>query len=664
MAKSEQPTRIIPSVTMLRGAVLGLVAVMLGLTMLLVWPSLTRRFRPADSNAPHAQVSNEDSPSGLLSIPTDTPSPTQLIPTPSLTLTPALVEPQESFSEGVEGAAFLSIQENGFAHLFAFLPQQLSLLRLTMGDWDDITPAVSPDGKRLAFASNRSGNYDLYVMSLEDGSIFQFTETKDYEASPSWSPDGQWLAYEAYLPDDKGGNLEVLIRPLDQTQAPIRLTNDPAADFSPSWSPRGRQIAYVSSSSGDLGIWLADLDKTEDRNIDLSRESGTDETHPQWSPDGSKIVWTSRTANGIETLYILDATKPNDRAVALASGTWSAWDGGGLNLLTSYVTPNQTYLTGYSVADRKMLFPLIALSGELQGISWGRGFLTGILVNDFSASAQLTLPPLWLPRRQEGEGDLQARVSIVPLDGVRAPLPMLQDLADDSFNALRFRVAETAGWDFLSILENAYVPLTSPLEPGYSDDWLYTGRAIQINTAPLHAGWIAIVKEEYGPEVYWRVYIRARYQDGSQGEPLHDFPFDLDARHSGDPRAYEGGGLRAKEFLPGYWIDFTQLAGAYGWERLASLSTWRIAFSGVRFQEYHLTQGLDWFSAMLEVYPRIALNTPTRVLSPTPTATPTDTPTTTPTFTRTPYLSKTPTTTSTRRPTSTPAPHPTNPPRD
>jgi len=84
----------------------------------------------------------------------------------------------------------------------------------------------------------------------------------------------------------------------------------------------------------------------------------------------------------------------------------------------------------------------------------------------------------------------------------------------------------------------------------------------------------------------------------------------------------------------------------------------------LRFNEFYLPQGLDWFVAMLEVYPRVALNTSTPVLSPTPSATPTNTPTLTPTNTRTPYMSPTPTVTNTRRPTSPATAAPTKKPRD
>jgi TolB protein len=168
----------------------------------------------------------------------------------------------------------------------------------------------------------------------------------------------------------------------------------------------------------------------------------------------------------------------------------------------------------------------------------------------------------------------------------------------------------------------------------------------------MNAGWLAVVKEDFGPQTYWRIYLRARSQDGSQGEPLHEPPWNLTARFSGDARAYEQGGALAETVPSGYWLDFTELAAAYGWERLPALSSWRSAYSATRFNEFVLADGHDWLSAMLEVYPHEAIDTPTPIPPPTETPTATLRPTRTPIYTRTPLPSRTPK--PTRTPSSTP----------
>jgi TolB protein len=229
----------------------------------------------------------------------------------------------------------------------------------------------------------------------------------------------------------------------------------------------------------------------------------------------------------------------------------------------------------------------------------------------------------------------------------------LHDLVDEAFVALRERVTQEAGWDALASLESAFVPITTSLDPGFEADWLYTGRAFAINSLMTNAGWMVATREDIGAQTYWRLYLRTQLQDGSQGEPLHDTPWDLSARYNLDPRVYEQGG-KYGEVPPGYWMDVTSLARQYGWQRLPALPNWRTFYRGARFTEFALTGGLDFYSAMLQLYPPDILITPTRVLAPTLTPTRTATATPTPRPTRTPRPTVTPT--STRTPSLTPTP--------
>ena len=98
----------------------------------------------------------------------------------------------------------------------------------------------------------------------------------------------------------------------------------------------------------------------------------------------------------------------------------------------------------------------------------------------------------------------------------------------------------------------------------------------------------------------------------------------------------------------GYWVDFSQLAGYYGWERLPALTTWRSAMQTARYNEFILSDGLDWNAAMKEIYPPQAVYTPTPVLPPVHTPTRTPWPTLTPTPTRTPWPTRTPSPTPSR----------------
>ncbi|HET9906384.1 MAG TPA: hypothetical protein VFQ23_07075, partial [Anaerolineales bacterium] len=529
--------------------------------------------------------------------------------------------------------------------------------RLTSGDWDDTTPSPSPDGKKIAFTSNRNGFWDIYLLDLSTGDVTQLTNTPEYEGAPTWSPDSSFLAFEAYLDE----NLEILVGPAENPlDGAVRLTTAPTSDHSPSWAPGGRQIAFISNGE----VILADLDRTDSgRFQNLSNTTNASESHPVWSPDGQRLAWASSSQNiGRSGIYIWDRGR-NLPATWIGEGDWPAWNTEGSQIISTLAAPNSTYLTIYST-DGKLLQPLIPFPTTLRGLMWANLVMTESLPGRFQQAAEFTPAPLWAANGEPVSEGASGRWSLVNLQGVQAPYPQMHDLADEAFDALRQRVQQEVGWDALASLENAFVPITTVLDPGFQEDWLFTGRAFAINSLMTNAGWMAAVREDFGSQTYWRLYLRAQLQDGSLGEPLRDAPWDLSARYNLDPKVYEQGGTYS-EVPAGYWVDVTALASQYGWERVPALPNWRTFYRGARFTEFTLTGGLDWYSAMLELYPPDVLLTPTRVLPPTTTPTRTPLPTWTPLPTRTPRPTWTPSPTRsptvTVTPSGTPPPSPTPP---
>jgi TolB protein len=597
---------------------------------------------------------------------TPTPAPVNAISTPSATNTPAVIQ-----YKGDGHLVFISIEENGYAHIFAYHPTDLPFTRITTGSWNDTDPALSPDRTQIAFASNRSGFWDLYVMNLQNGAVKQITNSPEYDSAPSWSPDGKWLVFETYTND----NLEISIVSVeDPAQALVSLTNDPASDYAPVWAPDGRHVAFISTRSGNSDVWLANLDLTgEDRYQNLSNTPFASEDHPVWNYDGSQLLWSSISQTvGFSGLYVWNANEPSRPAHWIGDGIWGVWDETADKIIAVTSSPNQQYITSYDAKGTLLLSPT-PLNGMVRGLTWGLVDLPSPFPASFAQAAVDAPPQLWSPAITPAPDVPNQRWYVVPIGNVQAPYPQLHDLVDESFNALRNRVVLETGWDAFASLENAFVPLTTKLEPGLEEDWLYTGRAFQINTLMADAGWLVALREDIGAQTYWRIYIRCYRQDGSLGEPIHNAPWNLSARYELDPRKYEQGGEYA--LVPaGYWADITALANAYGWERLPALPNWRTYYAGTRFTEFALTGGLDWYSAMRELYPPEALITPTRILPPTitPSRTPTLTPTPkytrtprptgSPTITPTPTASRTPTETYT--PTTTRTPQPTQTPTD
>lgn len=584
------------------------------------------------------------------------PAALALSPTPSLTLTPspsltitATVTPAPTFTPtplpGDATQTFaLALGDNGYNHLFIYAPAKLPLTRITNGEWNDIAPAFSPDGRKLVFASDRNEYWDLYLLDLETAQTERLTDTPEFDGNPSWSPDSQWIVYETYTDDQ----LDIFILSTVNQGQILRLTDDPGLDQTPAWSPLGRQVAFVSNRAGSNDIWIANLDNPDEgRFVNITDSPTLSETHPVWSPDGTRLAWATQAEGEPESIYVWDSARPQQPARRVGPGNWPAWSESGNEIAARLSEPNQDYLTAYTL-EGLLLLPPTPL-GSIHGLDWRIKRVT-ILPVIFQKQAFLTPTSLWQFNLQLITDIPNQRAGVVPLRDVQAPHALLHDAVDESFDALRERLIRDAGWDVLASLENAYTPLTSSLDPGRGQDWLFTGRAFALNPVTARAGWMLTLREEINGQTYWRVYLRAVAQDGSVGQPLRDLPWDLNARYSLNPRAYDQGGAYAESIPSGYWIDFTNLARQFGWQRQPALPNWRSFFKGARFNEFVLTGGLDWRSAMLQLYPPDVFVTPTIVIPPTKTLT------ITPTGYR--YKSPTPTITDTptMRPTFTPAP--------
>jgi len=179
-------------------------------------------------------------------------------------------------------------------------------------------------------------------------------------------------------------------------------------------------------------------------------------------------------------------------------------------------------------------------------------------------------------------------------------------------------VYEKTGWDYLGQLSDVL------RNPGYVSrkhygylTWHKAGRAVDLRFElpdPDDGGrdQLLIVRDDVGQRTYWRLFIRCRTQDGSQGRPLTQHPwvfwFLLDEEK--EPQAYEAGG-RPTSIPSGYYEDFTAIARRHGWHRIPAFEEedydWRWDSLGREFWHYQNTAGLTWYQAMQQIYPEETL---------------------------------------------------------
>jgi Tol biopolymer transport system component len=235
----------------------------------------------------------------------------------------------------------------------------------------DQYPTWSPDGQRLAFYSTRSDglHFDVYLIDSDGSNLRRLTFSEG--GYPAWSPDGSQIVFSARLE----GNLYITDVDSGSTR---QLTDTPGDDRNPIWSPDGSQIAYISFVNHDrmFGYRIFVINADGSNNRMLSPELPA-QGMPSWSPDGQYLAFIGRVqGEHHDSVYLVDTQhsslvrKLADNAYYAYTERWPMW------------SPDGRYLA-FSMRDANGLYTVDVANGSIRELS-----------------SLSTMYPVWQPRVQ------------------------------------------------------------------------------------------------------------------------------------------------------------------------------------------------------------------------------------------------------------------------
>jgi len=174
----------------------------------------------------------------------------------------------------------------------------------------NISPAVSPDGSKVAMILSKDGAVDLYVCNMDGSNFRRLTQSREDESSPCWSPDGQWICFAG-----KKDERRSLWKVSPGGGTPVRITTSGVSSPSePDWSPDNKWIVFTTQRGGGFDVCVV----PSGGGAATVLVEGED---PSWGPNSRTVVYAVRDSKGNRRLSMLDVPTKQTKTVSRISGS-------------------------------------------------------------------------------------------------------------------------------------------------------------------------------------------------------------------------------------------------------------------------------------------------------------------------------------------------------